>query len=81
MSEILGWIATVLFIVSYIPQIIKLKKTGKYISIWLLVLSLLGNIVALVYSILISQPPLTIKYIFLITVLAISLFYYDSNKQ
>lgn len=80
MSEILGWIATVLFIVCYIPQIARLKKDNK-LSIWLLIISLVANIVALIYSILIHQPPLLVKYALTIVVIIISLYYYDSSNQ
>ena len=64
-AQILGWIATILFSVMLIPQIIKTlkKKNTEGVSIWLFIIFLVANIIALVYAFLISQPPLIIKYI------------------
>jgi len=80
MAEILGWTATVLFVACYIPQIARLKKDNN-LSIWLLIISLVANIIALIYSILINQPPLLVKYALTIIVISISLYYFDSSKQ
>ncbi len=73
----LGWIATVLFTICYIPQIIKTYKTKTVegLSFWLLAIQFIGNIVALWYATLINQPPLQTKYalalVFLIICLAV----------
>lgn len=86
-SEILGWIATFLFSIMIIPQMIKtikLKDTSG-VSFLLFIIFLIANIIALIYAIMISQPPLIIKYIIAIaTTLAymvIFLFYYTKNKE
>lgn len=64
-ASILGWIATVLFTFMLAPQIIKTikRKTVDDISISVSIIALIANIIALIYSLLIKQPPLTIKYI------------------
>jgi len=77
-AQILGWVATILFSVMVIPQIIKtirLKDTSG-VSLLLFVIYLIANIVALVYASLIYQPPLIFKYIIAIvtTVFYIGLF-------
>jgi len=61
-ADILGWTATMLFTVCYIPQIIKTYKTKTVegLSFRLLFISVIANIVALWYAILIKQPPLQI---------------------
>ncbi len=77
-SDILGWIATGLFTVCYIPQIIKTYKTKTIdgLSFRLLFISFLANIVALWYATLIKQPPLQIKYILAMVFLLICIFLY-----
>jgi uncharacterized protein with PQ loop repeat len=64
-AQTLGWIATFLFTVCYVPQIAKTLRTGKLdgLSITMLAVQFIANIVALEYAILIEQPPLVIKYV------------------
>lgn len=64
-ATFLGWLATFLFTICYIPQIIKTFKTKSVegLSFALLFIQFVANIVALWYATLISQPPLIIKYI------------------
>ncbi|MCR4328845.1 MAG: PQ-loop repeat-containing protein [Patescibacteria group bacterium] len=64
LSAIFGWTATVLFSICYIPQMIKTHqtKTVEGLSFLLLFISLIANIVALIYALLIHQNPLQIKY-------------------
>jgi uncharacterized protein with PQ loop repeat len=61
----LGWIATFLFTVCYIPQIVTTlrTKTVRGLSFSLLFIQFIANIVALWYATLIVQPPLQIKYV------------------
>lgn len=77
-ASILGWIATVLFTVCYVPQIMKTlrTKTVDGLSFRLLFISFLANIIAFVYATLIEQPPLQIKYIFALMFLIICLYLY-----
>ena len=86
-AQILGWIATFLFSIMVIPQMIKTIKsrdTGG-VSLLLFIIFLVANIIALIYAIMISQPPLIIKYIIAIvttiTYIAIFLYYYTRNKE
>ena len=86
-AQILGWIATFLFSIMVIPQMIKtikLKDT-RGVSLLLFIIFLVANIIALIYAIMISQPPLIIKYIIAIvttiTYIAIFLFYYTRKKE
>ena len=64
LSSILGWIATIIFSIMLIPQlIVTIKtKTVKGTSSSLFYLYFIGNIIALVYAFLIKQPPLFFKY-------------------
>jgi len=83
--SILGWIQTILFSIVLIPQIIKtahIKKVDE-ISIWVFVISLVANAVALWYAVLISQPPLIFKYISggLLCGIYIILFCYYQNRK
>jgi uncharacterized protein with PQ loop repeat len=63
--DILGWTATTLFTICYIPQMIKTYKTKTIdgLSFRLLFISFVANIVALCYATLIKQWPLQVKYI------------------
>lgn len=65
MDQILGFIATLLFSIMYIPQIYVTWKTGsiKNVSFSMFLIGFIANIVALVYASLIHQLPLQIKYI------------------
>ncbi|MFA6321122.1 MAG: PQ-loop repeat-containing protein [Candidatus Omnitrophota bacterium] len=65
MEQVLGWTATILFTVCYIPQMIKTYRTKTIdgLSFRLLFISIIANIVALWYATLIKQPPLQIKYL------------------
>lgn len=74
----LGWLATFLFTICYIPQIIKTLKTKSVegLSFSLLIIQFVANIVALCYATLINQPPLQIKYVLGLTFLAICIWVY-----
>ena len=63
LAQTLGWIATILFSVMVIPQMIKTLKSRdtKGVSFFLFVIFLIGNIIALIYAILIGEKPLIIK--------------------
>ena len=78
LASILGWIATFLFTVCYIPQIIKTyrTKTVDGLSFRLFGISFIANIVALWYATLIAQPPLQIKYILALIFLAVCIGMY-----
>lgn len=71
-AQILGWIATILFSLMLVPQIIKTIRTKDTsgVSLSLFVLYLIANIIAFSYAFLIRQDPLLIKY-FIATITAI----------
>ncbi|KKU14071.1 MAG: Adenylyl-sulfate kinase [Parcubacteria group bacterium GW2011_GWC2_45_7] len=78
LTEILGWMATFLFTVCFIPQIVKTikTKTVKGLSFLLLLLSFFANIIALAYATRIQQPPLQIKYALALVLLFICIILY-----
>ena len=84
-TQILGWTATFLFSIMVIPQIIKTikSKDTSGVSLVLFIIFLIANIIALIYAVMISQPPLIIKYIVAIITtvayIAIFLFYYSKK--
>jgi MtN3 and saliva related transmembrane protein len=86
-AQILGWIATFLFSIMVIPQIIKTVKSKNTngVSLLLFIIFLIANIIALIYAIMISQSPLIIKYIIAIVetvvYIAIFLYYYSRKKR
>jgi len=78
LAAILGWTATFLFVICYIPQIIKTLKTKTVegVSLSLFVIQFVANIIALWYATLIEQPPLQIKYILSIVFVGICIAAY-----
>jgi uncharacterized protein with PQ loop repeat len=78
LGQVLGWLATLLFVICYVPQIIKSRKK-KDLSLAFISLYLLGNIVALVYSIIIQQRPLQVKYT--LEIILVSIIYAYRFKQ
>ena len=85
-AQILGWTATFLFSIMIIPQMIKTikSKDTSGVSFLLFVIFLIANVIALIYAVMISQPPLIIKYIIaIVTTIAyigIFLFYYAKKR-
>ncbi|OJI07384.1 hypothetical protein BK004_01480 [bacterium CG10_46_32] len=84
-TQILGWIATFLFSVMLIPQMIKTIKVKDTsgVSLFLFIIYFVANIVALAYALLIDQMPLIIKYSIAIGTAAayLSIFAYYYQKQ
>jgi len=83
---VLGWTATILFSLMYVPQIYKTLKTNsvKDVSLPMFVMGFIANIIALCYAILINQPPLQIKYILALIVICIYIgiyFYVMKGKR
>lgn len=87
LAQILGWIATFLFTIMIIPQMIKTikSKDTRGVSLLLFIIFLIANLIALIYAILIYQPPLILKYVLAIltTVAYITIFcvYYFREKR
>jgi MtN3 and saliva related transmembrane protein len=85
LAQILGWIATILFSIMLVPQIIKTIRTKDTsgVSLLLFIIYLIANIFALIYAFMIYQSPLILKYSIAIAtaVFYISLFLYYLNKK
>ena len=85
-AQVLGWIATILFSVMIIPQMVKtirLKDTSG-VSLLLFIIFLIANVIALTYAILINQSPLVVKYVVAIitTLVYIGIYaYYKRMKK
>lgn len=78
LSQALGYIATILFSIMYLPQIVKTLriKSVKEISLPMFILGFIANIIALWYAILINQTPLIVKYTIALGVLGIYIIIY-----
>jgi len=85
LAQTLGWIATFLFSIMVIPQIIKTyrSKDTSGVSLAVFVIYLNANIIALIYAFMIKQQPLIIKYIVAIitTVIYIIIFWYYYRRK
>jgi len=84
-SQILGWIATFLFSIMIIPQMIKTirSRDTRGVSLMLFIIFLIANIIALTYAMLINQSPLIIKYVIAIvtTITYIGIFFYYKRLE
>jgi len=86
-AQVLGWIATFLFSIMIIPQIVKTirVKDTSGVSLLLFTIYLTANIVALIYALMIDQMPLIIKYTIAIVTtvfyLIIYFIYYYAQAQ
>ena len=86
-DQILGWIATILFSIMLIPQIVKTIRTKDTsgVSLLLFVIYLVANIFALLYAIMIYQSPLILKYsIAIVTAvfyIILFLFYFSQRQK
>ena len=83
LSQILGYLATFLFSIIMVPQVIKTvqRKSVKDISLSMLILSLVANAVALWYAVLINQFPLIVKYILALVVMTGYVVLYFSIRK
>ena len=75
-SEIIGFIATALSVICFIPQAIKTIKTRdtEAISFWMYLLFLLSVIFWLIYGFMVSSMPIIIKNILVIILSGIILY-------
>ena len=85
LAQTLGWTATVMFSVMIIPQMIKTLKsrdTGG-VSLFLFIIFLIANAIALIYAILIGEQPLVIKYVIAIetTLAYIGIYWYFKYQE
>lgn len=78
LADILGWTATILFSICYVPQMLKTYRTRSIegLSFRLLFISFIANIIALWYAILIKQSPLQFKYVLALLFLGGCLYLY-----
>ena len=78
LSQVLGYTATVLFSVMYIPQMRKTLKTKSVddVSLWMFIVGFIANIIALIYAIMIHQLPLQIKYVIALVAIGVYLVVY-----
>ena len=87
LAQILGWIATFLFSIMIVPQMLKTikEKNVNGVSLFLFIIYLVANIFALIYAFLIVQPPLIFKYIVAIGITLVYLiifsYYYKNTKK
>jgi len=83
-AQIFGWIATILFSIMLVPQIVKTIRTRdtKGVSILFYIIYFVANIIALNYAFMIGQTPLKIKYslALITTVFYITIFVYYKRK-
>ena len=83
-AQILGWVATFLFSIMIVPQMMKTirEKNVDGVSLFLFVIYFIANVFALAYAFLIIEPPLIFKYIVALgtTLVYLGLFTYYHNK-
>lgn len=82
-TQVLGWVATFLFSIMIIPQMIRTVKSEDTsgVSLLMFIIFLIANIIALTYALLIYQFPLIIKYIIALITTVIYLVLYGTYYQ
>lgn len=82
-ASILGWTATILFTLCYIPQIAKMVRSRSVegISPLFFGITFLANCIALVYAAMIHQGPLIFKYSFGILLSLLVLYFYYAETD
>lgn len=82
-TQILGWVATFLFSIMIVPQMIRTVKSKDTsgVSLLMFIIFLIANIIALTYAFLINQFPLIIKYIIALGTTMIYLVLYGIYYQ
>jgi MtN3 and saliva related transmembrane protein len=65
MIDLFGWISGALFLISYVPQLIRTYKLKSVddISPWMLALLACAYILGVIYGVLINSAPLTYNYL------------------
>jgi uncharacterized protein with PQ loop repeat len=83
LAQILGWVATTLFTLMYVPQMVMTYRKGSTdnVSLPMFLVGLVGNVIALWYATLIGQAPLIIKYTFAIAAICIYIGIYVVIKR
>ncbi len=84
-AELYGWFASVFTTIIFLPQLIKAFKTKMTddISMWMLILSVIGNGFWLAHASLINNQPLLVcaSLIIIISVTLIAFKYRNERKQ
>lgn len=83
LSQVLGYIATIIFSAMYIPQIWKTIKTQSVadVSLPMFIMGFIANIDALCYATMIHQKPLQIKYSIALVAIGIYIAVYFKMKN
>lgn len=83
LSQILGYVATTMFSLMYLPQIFQTvkSKSVKDVSLPMFIVGFIANIDALVYATMIHQKPLQIKYTIALIVIGIYLVIYTRIRR
>lgn len=78
LSQTLGYLATILFSIMYIPQVLQTLKSKSIVDVSapMFIIGFIANLVALTYATMINQRPLQIKYIIALIVIGIYLIIY-----
>jgi len=87
MTDLIGYIAGFLAMITFLPQVIKTLQTKKAndISLWMLLLTLLANIFYEIYALLLNLTPVIIMIgimsIIVIVQIALTLKYKNKEKK
>ncbi|HMY11968.1 MAG TPA: SemiSWEET transporter [Turneriella sp.] len=85
-TEVLGFIAGMITTISFVPQVVRIYriKSGRDISLWMMLLFALGVTLWLIYGLLLSSLPIILaNAVTLVLVVAILVLkiYYARNQQ
>ena len=84
-AELFGWLASIFTTIIFLPQLIKALKTRMTddISMWMLILSVIGNSFWFAHAQLTQNPPLLVcaSLIILISITLITFKYFNERNN
>ncbi|GAB4422834.1 MAG: SemiSWEET transporter [Turneriella sp.] len=84
-TDFLGFVAGIITTISFVPQVVRIYriKSGRDISLWMMLLFALGITLWLIYGLLLMSLPIilanTVTLVLVVTILVLKL-YYARNK-
>jgi MtN3 and saliva related transmembrane protein len=86
-TDILGFVAAVITTISFVPQVVRIyrSKSGRDISLWMMLLFALGITLWLIYGLLLMSLPIilanAVTLVLVMAILVLKLYYTRNNRD
>jgi MtN3 and saliva related transmembrane protein len=86
-TDILGFVAAVITTISFVPQVVRIyrSKSGRDISLWMMLLFALGITLWLIYGLLLMSLPIilanAVTLVLVMAILVLKLYYARNNRD